>query len=137
MVANKREQPTDAQSTHEEGRGTTLWDFLTASLFIVLTAILTVALMDLGAMFVLSTTGEGSADATVSVLTAGTGVIGTLVGSFLGLKLGTEDKDRIQDQAEQYRQQSDQLMRAIAMLPPAQAEEVLRQVNEASAPSTG
>jgi hypothetical protein len=131
MVERTREERTNEETTNEEAKGRGTWDFLTASLVIVVAGIASVSLLALAALMLVSKAAEANVDAMVSVLTAGTGVIGTLVGSFLGLKLGTEDKGRIQDQAEQYRREADHLMRALAVLPADQARAVLREVAEA------
>jgi hypothetical protein len=110
---------------------------LTSSLIIVMVGIFVVGGLVALALFRIQGAAGANVDAMVSTLTAGTGVIGTLVGAFLGLKLGTEDKGRVQDQAEQYRQQTDRLMRAIAVLPEAQARAVLHEADEATPRTPG
>jgi len=110
---------------------------LTSSLIIVTVGIFVVGGLVALALFRIQGAAGANVDAMVSTLTAGTGVIGTLVGAFLGLKLGTEDKGRVQDQAEQYRQQTDRLMRAIAVLPEAQARAVLHEADEATPRTPG
>jgi hypothetical protein len=130
-------QRTSRQRPDEEARGSQPLDFLTSSLIIVMVGILVVgSLVGLTLLAIHSAAGD-KGDAMVSTLTAGIGVIGTLVGAFLGLKLGTEDKGRVQDQAENYRQQTDKLMRAIAVLPPDQAEAVLHRADEATPRTPG
>jgi hypothetical protein len=125
------EEPTNGERTTEDaaGGGTTL-EFLKSSLFVVMAGILVVGLLVAVALISIRNAGDANVDAMVSALTAGTGVIGTLVGAFLGLKLGTEDKDRVQQQADRSRQQSEQLLRAVAVLPPEDAKSVLDQVDE-------
>jgi hypothetical protein len=124
------EERANDERTNTEATGGTAAAFLYSSTLIVVLGILVVG--GLAALALLRTSGDS--DAMVSALTAGTGVIGTLVGAFLGLKLGTEDKGRVADQAEEYRRQSDQLVRALAVLPPEQAQAVFSQVDEPSAP---
>src|ERR671932_100981 len=98
------EERANDERTNTEATGGTGSAFLYSSTLIVVLGILVVG--GLAALALLRTSGDS--DAMVSALTAGTGVIGTLVGAFLGLKLGTEDKGRVADQAEEYRRQSDQ-----------------------------
>jgi hypothetical protein len=131
------EQRTRKQRPDEEARRSQPLNFLTSSLIIVIVGIFVVGILVGLTLFAIHSAVGTKGDAMVSTLTAGTGVIGTLVGAFLGLKLGTEDKGRVQDQAEQYRQQTDQLMRAIAVLPADQARAVLRDVDAATPRTPG
>ncbi len=131
------DERTSARRPDEQTRSPQPLDFLTSSLIIVIVGILVVGtLVGLTLLAIHSAAGD-KGDAMVSTLTAGIGVIGTLVGAFLGLKLGTEDKGRVQDQAENYRQQTDKLMRAIAVLPEAQARAVLHEADEATPRTPG
>jgi len=118
-------ETTNDRRSSERTAGSKALDFLTSSLIIVIAGIAVVGILVLVALFQIAGSADSNADAIVAVLTAGTGVIGTLVGALLGLKLGTEDKDRVQEQADQARQDREQMLRAIALLPPAAAEQVL------------
>ena len=131
------EERTSERRPDEETRSARPLDFSTSSLIIVMVGIFVVGGLVALALFRIQGAAGANVDAMVSTLTAGTGVIGTLVGAFLGLKLGTEDKGRVQDQAEQYRQQTDRLMRAIAVLPEAQARAVLHEADEATPRTPG
>ena len=129
MVEERRNgEPTKGGRTNAQAAGRKALDFLTSSLIIVIAGIGVVGVLVLVALLQISGSADSNADAIVAVLTARTGVIGTLVvGAFLGLKLGTEDKDKVQEQADLARRDREQMLRAIAVVPPDTAEQVLAQ----------
>ena len=79
-------------------------------------------------------------DTLSAMLGTGTTVIGTLVGSFVGLRQGQQGRDRAQERAEQSLREAEESRRetervlwsALAYVPSDKAEEILR-----GAPNSG
>ena len=111
------------------------------SFFVVVSAIGAVLVLVVFAMlFAALLTQNVGSDTISAMLGTGTTVIGTLVGSFLGLRQGQQGRDQAQERAEQSRREAEQSRRetervlwsALAYVPSDKAEEILR-----SAPNSG
>jgi hypothetical protein len=102
--------------------------FLRSSYFLVAGAITAVSVLDLTAVIVTTVGGGGTVDANSisAMLATGTGVIGTLVGSFLGLRVGQQGREEAQERAEASRHEAERVLwAALAYVPPDKAEEIL------------
>jgi uncharacterized protein YcfJ len=83
-------------------------------------------------------------DTLSAMLGTATTVIGTLVGSFLGLRQGQQGRDQAQERAEQSRREAEQSLRetervlwwALAYVPSDKAEEILRMAPNSGVRST-
>jgi hypothetical protein len=92
--------------------------FLMTSFWLIVLGVGVVGVLVAIALIVVSTQPE-SKDSVDAILSAGTGVIGTLVGSFLGLRMGTEGREQAQERVEAERRRSDDMLKtALAYLPP-------------------
>ena len=108
-----------------EGDGSE-YTFITSSLFLVLTAITLISVLVVLTMFTAADIAT-NADALTGILGTGTTLIGTLVGSFLGLRVGQRGREDVQERAEARRHEMEQLLwSALAYLPPERAEEILK-----------
>src|ERR671921_888225 len=104
--------------------------FFQNGFFVVVSAMLFAALL----------TQNVGTDTLSAMLGTGTTVIGTLVGSFLGLRQGQQGRDQAEERAEQSRREAERSRRetervlwsALAYVPSDKAEEILR-----SAPNSG
>jgi hypothetical protein len=115
--------------------------FFQNGFFVVVSAIGAVVVLVVFAMFFAALLTENVGTDTLSaMLGTGTTVIGTLAGSFLGLRQGQQGRDQAQQRAEQSRREAEQSRRetervlwsALAYVPSDKAEEILR-----SAPNSG
>jgi uncharacterized protein YacL len=115
--------------------------FFQNSFFVVVSAIGAVLVLVVFAMlFAALLTQNVDTDTLAAMLGTGTTVIGTLVGSFLGLRQGQQGRDQALQRAEQSRREAEQSRRetervlwsALAYVPSDKAEEILR-----SAPHSG
>jgi predicted membrane-bound spermidine synthase len=100
--------------------------FIQSSLFVVLVAITLISVM---VVFTIISALDlaTDTDALTGILGTGTTVIGTLVGSFLGLRVGQQGREDAQARAEARRHEMEQVLwSALAHLPPEQAEEILK-----------
>jgi len=109
--------------------------FFQNSFFVVVSAIGAVVVLVVFAMlFAALLTDNVDTDTLSAMLGTGTTVIGTLVGSFLGLRQGQQGRDQAQERAEQSRREAEQSRRetervlwsALAYVPSDKAEEILR-----------
>lgn len=116
--------------------------FFQNSFFVVVSAIgAVVVLVVLAMMFAALLTQNVDSDTLSAMLGTGTTLIGTLVGSFVGLRLGQQGRDQAQKRAEQSLREAEQSRReaervlwsALAYVPSEKAEEILRP----SAPNSG
>ena len=114
--------------------------FFQNSFFVVVSAIGAVLVLVVFAMlFAALLTENVDTDTLSAMLGTGTTIIGTLVGSFLGLRQGQQGRDQAQERAEQSRREAERSRRetervlwsALAYVPSDKAEEILR-----SAPNT-
>jgi hypothetical protein len=100
--------------------------FLRSSYFLVMVAITFVSCMVVVTMLFASDIATDT-DALTGILGTGTTVIGTLVGSFLGLRVGEQGKEDALERAEARRHEMEQVLwSALAYLPPERAEEILK-----------
>jgi hypothetical protein len=115
--------------------------FFQTSFFVVVSAIGAVLVLVVFAMlFATLLTQNVGSDTLSAMLGTGTTVIGTLVGSFVGLRQGQQGRDQAQQRAEQGRREAERsrqetervLWSALAYVPSDKAEEILR-----SAPDSG
>jgi hypothetical protein len=115
--------------------------FFQNSFFVVVSAIGAVVVLVVFAMlFAALLTQNVDTDTLSAMLGTGTTVIGTLVGSFVGLRQGQQGRDQAQERAEQSRREAEQSRReaervlwsALAYVPSDKADEILR-----SAPNSG
>jgi uncharacterized protein YacL len=115
--------------------------FFQNSFFVVVAAIGAVLVLVVFAMLFAALLSQNvDTDTLSAMLGTGTTVIGTLVGSFVGLRQGQQGRDQAQQRAEQSRREAEQSRRetervlwsALAYLPSDKAEEILR-----SAPDSG
>jgi hypothetical protein len=115
--------------------------FFQNSFFVVVSAIGAVVVLVVFAMlFAALLTQNVDTDWLSAMLGTGTTVIGTLVGSFVGLRQGQQGRDQAQQRAEQSLRVAEQSRRetervlwsALAYVPSDKAEEILR-----SAPNSG
>jgi hypothetical protein len=115
--------------------------FFQNSFFVVVSAIGAVLVLVVFAMlFAALLTQNVDADTLSAMLGTATTVIGTLVGSFVGLRQGQQGSDKAQKRAEQRLMEAEQSLRetervlwwALAYVPSDKAEEILR-----SAPNSG
>jgi hypothetical protein len=68
----------------------------------------------------------GDAPTIATMLTAVTGVIGSLVGAYFGIQVGNQGRQQVEARAERRRQGAeDKLNRALAVLPPEAATAVV------------
>jgi hypothetical protein len=109
--------------------------FFQNSFFVVVSAIGAVLVLVVFAMlFAALLTQNVDTDTLSSMLGTGTTVIGTLVGSFVGLRQGQQGRDQAQQRAEQSLREAEQSRRetervlwsALAYVPSDKAEEILR-----------
>ena len=115
--------------------------FFQNSFFVVVSAIgAVVVLVVLAMLFCALLTQNVDTDTLSAMLGIGTTVIGTLVGSFVGLRQGQQGRDQAQQRAEQTLREAERTRRetervlwsALAYVPSDKAEEILR-----SAPNSG
>jgi hypothetical protein len=115
--------------------------FFQNGFFVVVSAIGAVVVLVVFAMlFAALLTQNVGTDTLSAMLGTGTTVIGTLVGSFLGLRQGQQGRDQAEERAEQSRREAERSRRetervlwsALAYVPSDKAEEILR-----SAPNSG
>jgi hypothetical protein len=115
--------------------------FFQNSFFVVVSAVGAVLVLVVFAMLLAALlTQNVETDTLSAMLGTGTTVIGTLVGSFLGLRQGQQGRDQALQRAEQSRREAEQSRRetervlwsALAYVPSDKAEEILR-----SAPNSG
>jgi hypothetical protein len=115
--------------------------FFQNSFFVVVSAIGAVLVLVVFAMlFAALLTQNVDTDTISAMLGTATTVIGTLVGSFVGLRQGQQGREQAQQRAEQSRREAEQSRRqtervlwsALAYVPSDKAEEILR-----SAPNSG
>jgi hypothetical protein len=115
--------------------------FFENSFFVVVSAIGACLVLVVFAMLLAALlTQNVHTDTLSAMLGTGTTVIGTLVGSFVGLRQGQQGRDQAQQRAEQGRREAEQSRRetervlwsALAYVPSDKAEEILR-----SAPDSG
>jgi hypothetical protein len=115
--------------------------FFQNSFFVVVSAIGAVLVLVVFAMlFTALLTQDVGTDTLSAMLGTGTTVIGTLVGSFVGLRQGQQGRDQVQQRAEQSLREAERSRReteqvlwsALAYVPSDKAEEILR-----SAPNSG
>jgi hypothetical protein len=114
--------PEPAKAESDEVR------FLQTSFAVVIAAIFAVVML-VGLSLVLAALQiQGTdTDAISTILGTGTTLIGTLVGSFLGLRQGQQGRDEAQERAEQSRQDTERVLwSALAHVPSDKAEEILR-----------
>jgi hypothetical protein len=111
------------------------------SFFVVVSAIGAVVVLVVFAMLLCALlTQNVDTDTLSAMLGTGTTVIGTLVGSFVGLRQGQQGRDQVQQRAEQSLRETERSRReterilwsALAYVPSDKAEEILR-----SAPDSG
>ena len=116
--------------------------FFQNSFFVVVSAIGAVVVLVVFAMlFAALLTQNVGTDTLSAMLGTGTTLIGTLVGSFLGLRQGQQGRDQAQQRAEQSLREAERSRRetervlwwALAYVPSDKAEEILRR----SAPNSG
>jgi uncharacterized membrane protein YdjX (TVP38/TMEM64 family) len=131
-----RRVPVSEPPTAESGER-----FFQNSFFVVVSAIGAVLVLVVFAMlFAALLTQNVDTDTLSAMLGTATTVIGTLVGSFLGLRQGQQGRDKAQERAERSRREAEQSRRetervlwsALAYVPSDKAEEILR-----SAPNSG
>ena len=115
--------------------------FFQNSFFVVVSAIGAVVVLVVFAMLLCALlTQNVDTDTLSAMLGTGTTVIGTLVGSFVGLRQGQQGRDQAQERAEQSLREAERSRRetervlwsALAYVPSDKAEEILR-----SAPNSG
>jgi hypothetical protein len=115
--------------------------FFQNSFFVVVSAIGAVVVLVVFAMLLCALlTQNVDTDPLSAMLGTGTTVIGTLVGSFVGLRQGQQGRDQAQQRAEQTLREAERSRRetervlwsALAYVPSDKAEEILR-----SAPNSG
>jgi hypothetical protein len=115
--------------------------FFQNGFFVVVSAIGAVLVLVVFAMLLAALlTQNVDTDTLSAMLGTGTTLIGTLVGSFVGLRQGQQGSDQAQQRAEQSRREAEQSRRetervlwsALAYVPSDKAEEILR-----SAPHSG
>jgi hypothetical protein len=115
--------------------------FFQNSFFVVVSAIGAVVVLVVFAMLFAALLSQNvDTDTLSAMLGTGTTVIGTLVGSFVGLWQGQQGRDRAQERAEQSLREAEQSRRetepvlwsALAYVPSDKAEEILR-----GAPNSG
>jgi hypothetical protein len=115
--------------------------FFQNSFFVVVSATGAVVVLVLFAMLLSALlTQNVDTDTLSAMLGTGTTVIGTLVGSFVGLRQGQQGRDQAQQRAEQTLREAERnrretervLWSALAYVPSDKAEEILR-----SAPNSG
>jgi hypothetical protein len=115
--------------------------FFQNSFFVVVSAIGAVLVLVVFAMLLAALlTQNVDSDTLSAMLGTATTLIGTLVGSFVGLRQGQQGSDKAQQRAEQSRREAEQSRRetervlwwALAYVPSDKAEEILR-----SAPHSG
>jgi hypothetical protein len=101
--------------------------FFQNSFFVVVIAIVSVVGL-VGAALTLASFRPGvETDALSAMLGTGTTIIGTLVGSFLGLRQGQQGRDEAQERSEQSRQETERVAwSALAYVPSDKAEEILK-----------
>jgi len=101
--------------------------FLRSSYFLVAGAITAVSVLVLaGVIAPIVGGGPADTDSISAMLATGTGVIGTLAGSFLGLRAGQRGREEAQERADASRREAEQVLwAALAYLPPEQAKEIL------------
>jgi hypothetical protein len=111
--------------------------FYQNSFFVVVSAIGAVVVLVVFAMlFAALLTQNVGTDTLSAMLGTGTTVIGTLVGSFLGLRQGQQGRDQAQQRAEQSLRDAERTRRdtervlwsALAYVPSDKAEDILRSV---------
>jgi hypothetical protein len=121
--------PVGAQPGNLEGDGGPPQEsFLRSSYLIIVGAITAVTVLVLAAV-IAPIVGGGTADADSisAMLATGTGVIGTLAGSFLGLRAGQQGREEAQERADASRREAERVLwAALASLPPEQAEEITK-----------
>jgi hypothetical protein len=102
--------------------------FFQNSFFVVVSAIGAVLVLVVFAMlFAALLTQNVDTDTLSAMLGTGTTVIGTLVGSFLGLRQGQQGRDQAQERAERSRRETERVLWwALAYVPSDKAEEILR-----------
>jgi hypothetical protein len=102
--------------------------FFQNSFFVVVIAIGAVLVLVLFAMWFAAQFSQNlETDTLAAMLGTGTTIIGTLVGSFLGLRQGQQGRDEAQERAEQSRQETERVLwSALAYVPSDKAEEILR-----------
>jgi hypothetical protein len=131
-----RRVPLSEPATAESGER-----FFQNSFFVIVSAIGAVVVLVVFAMlFAALLTQNVGTDTLSAMLGTGTTVIGTLVGSFLGLRQGQQGRDQAEERAEQSRREAERSRRetervlwsALAYVPSDKAEEILR-----SAPNSG
>ena len=115
--------------------------FYQNSFFVVVSAVGAVVVLVVFAMlFAALLTQNVGTDTLSAMLGTGTTIIGTLVGSFVGLRQGQQGRDQAQQRAEQSLREAERSRRetervlwsALAYVPSDKAEEILR-----SAPNSG
>jgi hypothetical protein len=115
--------------------------FFQNSFFVVVSAIgACLVLVVFAMLFAALLTQNVDTDTLSAMLGTGTTVIGTLVGSFVGLRQGQQGRDQAQERAEQGRREAERsrqetervLWSALAYVPSDKAEAILR-----SAPNSG
>jgi hypothetical protein len=113
--------------------------FFQNSFFVVVSAIGAVLVLVVFAMlFAALLTQNVDTDTLSAMLGTATTVIGTLVGSFVGLRQGQQGRDQAQERAERSRREAEQSRRetervlwaALAYVPSDKAEEILRSASE-------
>jgi hypothetical protein len=119
--------------------------FFQNSFFVVVSAIGAVLVLVVFAMLFAALLSQNVGSDTLSaMLGTATTVIGTLVGSFLGLRQGQQGRDQAQERAEQSRREAEQSLRetervlwwALAYVPSDKAEEILRMAPNSGVRST-
>jgi hypothetical protein len=107
--------------------------FFQNSFFVVVIVISVVAAL-VGVTILLAAKTKGAdTDALSAMLGTGTTVIGTLVGSFLGLRQGQQGRDEAQERTEQSRRDTERVLwSALAYVPADKAEEILRSARSSS-----
>jgi hypothetical protein len=109
--------------------------FYQNSFFVVVSATGAVLVLVVFAMLFAALLSQNvDTDTLAAMLGTGTTVIGTLVGSFVGLRQGQQGRDQAQERAEQSRREAEQSLRetervlwsALAYVPSDKAEEILR-----------
>jgi hypothetical protein len=119
-------EPPNEPRTQRDG-GLPQESFLRSSYLVVVGAITAVTLLVIVAVIATTWGGTADADASSSMLATGTGVIGTLVGSFLGLRAGQQGREEAQERAEASRREAERVLwAALAYVPSDKAEEILR-----------
>src|ERR687897_960925 len=119
--------------------------FFQNSFFVVVSAIGAVLVLVVFAMLFAALLSQNvGSDTPSAMLGTATTVIGTLVGSFLGLRQGQQGRDQAQERAEQSRREAEQSLRetervlwwALAYVPSDKAEEILRMAPNSGVRST-